>query len=163
MRTLFQTAILGAASGFRSMAGPALISQYLMRHQPRKRRRKGLLGVLASPVVVRLLAVAFLGELGIDKLPMMPDRIKPLPLLGRAWFGALSGGTFTVSRGRGRLIGMLVGGAAAVAGAFGGFYLRRELKERLTWPDAAAALVEDAIVTVTGLGLLSMMDRDKES
>jgi uncharacterized membrane protein len=93
--------------------------------------------------VARVLGVLAAGELAGDKIPGIPDRVALPPLLGRAAAGAAVG---AVAAGRGReLAGAAVGAGAAVAGAFAGWYLRREAGRVTFLPDTGVAMMEDAL------------------
>jgi uncharacterized membrane protein len=95
------------------------------------------------------------GELIADKMPNIPDRTDPGPLLGRvaagALVGAIAGGRTRRNRGESAMIGGLV----AFASARTTLRMRRALSARL--PALAAAVVEDAIVVgiaATGAAML---------
>jgi uncharacterized membrane protein len=120
--SLLRATALGFASGGRTFAGPAALVL---------RGRSGNEAVL-------LLA---LGEVTGDKTPWVPPRTGAGPLVGRAYFGARAGGAATRSP-----AGTIAGGVAAVAGAFAFSALRAALTERAGIPNAAAGLVEDAVV-----------------
>jgi len=92
-------------------------------------------------------------ELIADKLPKTPARIQAMPLTARIVTGGLSGAAIAFSAGSGWLYGVLLAGIGSVAGAFSGYYLRRELVHRLRIPDLIIALMED-FVTVAGTLLL---------
>jgi uncharacterized membrane protein len=124
--------VLGGICGLRTMMGPAL------------------LGGLAPPGVKLALRLMAAGELIVDKLPTTPNRIAPGPLVGRAVSGAAVG--YVVCR-QAKItpwLGALLGGMAAVAGAYGGYYGRKALVERLHLPDPLVAVLEDSFAA--GLG-----------
>ncbi len=110
---------------------------------------------LGSPHVAATVAALAAVELVADKLPFIPDRTDPAPLLGRIGAGALIGAGIAAVAGGDRAQGTLVGAVAAFAGAHLGFQLRRELAERL--PAPVAALVEDTAVGVLVAAGLSAM------
>ena len=138
------TVLLAAATGARSMTGLAATARSLASRgsngdlpQPAR--------FLATPRVATAMAMLAALELVADKLPAIPDRTDPGPLLGRVLAGGLIGAAIAAADDRDRARGMLVGAVAAFAGAHVGFQLRRELIEWLR--PTVAALVEDAAVS----------------
>ncbi len=110
---------------------------------------------LATPPVAAGLAALAAMELVADKLPFLPNRTEPGPLLGRVVAGGVIGAAIAATARRDRASGAIVGAAAAFAGAHVGFHFRRELAARL--PATVAALVEDAVVgAVTTAGVSAM-------
>jgi len=126
-------ATAGAAAGLRSMMPGAVLSRQSAGGKPR------------APLVSRVLTLAAAGECLADKLPMMPDRVAPLPLLGRLLAGSLCGAVISTRLGRSGLAGATVGALAAFAFAHAGYRARSALVKRSRWPDAAVALAEDAV------------------
>jgi uncharacterized membrane protein len=144
MTGLLRSAELGAASGLRSMAAPAGLSRRLAGS--RGDRPGGVLADLLARTPTRsLLEMAALGEMIADKLPGIPDRIEPGPLLGRAVFGALAGGVLARRNRESGALGALLGGAAALLAAHAGFRARRALTRTAGLPDLPVALCEDAL------------------
>jgi len=140
---LVPTILLAAATGARSMTGVAAAARSLTgveSGEPPIQPARFLADSRVSAVVTTLAAM----ELAADKLPGIPNRIDPGPLVGRVAAGGLIGAAVAAVRGRDRAFGALVGAAAAFAGAHLSFQLRRELAELL--PATLAALVEDAAV-----------------
>jgi uncharacterized membrane protein len=142
---LLAAAGFGAIAGLRSMAAPQLLSRRLSH---RRRRRGRLAQVLGSPAAARTLRLAALGEVVADKVPRMPARTKPLPLLGRAAAGALCGLAVAGELGTRRLGPALVGAGAAVAATFAAYHLRRGADRAL--PDALVGFAEDGLVRAVG-------------
>jgi uncharacterized membrane protein len=126
LRDLAGAALLGAASGLRTSAGPAalVVRGRLLRDHPAR------FAVLAAAA----------GELVGDKLPMTPPRTAPPALAGRVASGAVSGGALAGVPGAG------LGAAAAVGGAFAGSRARRGLGSRTGLPDPLLGAVEDGVV-----------------
>lgn len=114
----------GAATGMRSMSGPAALAM----------ERGGFAGA-----IVPMLAAA---EMLADKTANLPDRIDPLPLAGRAVLGAVAGGMVARKGGADGVLGAILGAAAAVAAA----HLAYHTRKRLAVPDAVAGLLEDGLV-----------------
>jgi len=121
---------LGFVCGLRSMLGPALIAG------------------AAPPGVKVLLRLLSAGELVADKLPKTPNRIAPGPLVGRIVSGTIVGAVVCNAAKKSPWLGGLLGGAAAVAGSYGGYYGRRALAQRLPAPIVAVA--EDALAVALG-------------
>lgn len=125
---LTDTIALGALSGMRSMAGPAALA---FQHGGVPR---GLAATLAA------------GEMLVDKMPFVGDRIDAAPLMGRAVMGALAGGIVAHERRTSLAAGALIGAAAAVVMAHLAFHARK----RLPLPGLLGGLFEDAIVVGAG-------------
>jgi uncharacterized membrane protein len=142
MSLLVRAALLGAATGGRSMAGIAAVA---LTTPPGADPawlggRWGRIGA----------TMGALGELVGDKLPATGSRLEPLPLAGRVVSGAIVG--FLVSQRDGRPSGAPV--LAAAAGAVGGAVLGRAwrgLAQRRGRRDLPAALAEDAVVYAVAL------------
>lgn len=126
--TLTDTLVLGALTGMRSMAGPAILAA-------------GRGGVLP-----RIAAALAAGEMVADKTERIGDRIDPLPLGGRAAMGALVGGLVAHERQSHLLLGAALGAAAAVVMAHIAWYLRKQAPGT----NLLGGLTEDAIVTAAG-------------
>jgi uncharacterized membrane protein len=140
---------LGAVAGMRSMSAPALVSGYLQQKQLAALADSPLswLGTGTANTALRLAAA---GELVADKLPGIPARIRPLPLLGRAASGAAAGAALSDADGEDWVVGAALGAAAAVISAFGLYHLRRALTYGLGLPDPVVALAEDGIALAAG-------------
>lgn len=143
--SLITAAGLGAVTGLRSMQGLVWTSRELTgRRVPFRATR--LRKWLADETVSTVLSGLAVGELVADKLPGVPSRIAPGPLLGRAALGALVG---ALAAGRkGQAAGAAVGAVAAVAAAFAGWFLRSEAARATSLPDPSLALAEDAVAVV---------------
>jgi uncharacterized membrane protein len=125
------------------MTAPAALAWALSRG-PAPRENPGRR--LAGPVVARALSVLALGELVADKLPGVPDRNAPLPLLGRAASGALVGAAVGAGRSGGRATGGVIGAIAAVLTAEATYRARRQIGERTGLPNAVLGALEDLTV-----------------
>ncbi len=149
--SLATAAGLGAVTGLRSMMGAAVAAHELSgRGLPRRRPRHAaarLVRWLTRPAVARTLELLALGEVIADKLPGVPDRIAPGPLVGRAAIGGLLG---SVAGGDRRVAGSVVGAGSAVAAAFAGWWLRRAGARATYLPDGALAVAEDAVALGVG-------------
>lgn len=142
-RSIERSAEFGFASGLRSVAGTALLSQHLSG-RPMWQLSNAAERALASPAARAALAAAALGELVADKLPSTPSRLEPRSLVVRAIAGALGAGVLMSRDRQPMLLGALVGALGAVTGASIGYHARRELSMRGI-PDPAVAVVEDLL------------------
>jgi len=138
-------AAAGAAAGLRSMMPGAVLSRHGASPADGSVAPGAASSEFASTVVSRGLTLAAVGECVADKLPITPDRVAPLPLAGRLVAGSLCGAVISTRLGRSGLAGATVGALAAFAFAHAGYRARTALVKRSGWPDAAVALVEDAV------------------
>lgn len=138
---------LGAVTGLRSFTGLAMVARELRDRNAgrwwRNRRAGRLERWLSEPAVAGAVQVLAVGELLGDKLPGVPDRTDPGPLGGRMVIGALLG---ALVAGEDRsVVGAAAGALGALAGAYAGWWLRREAGRATFLPDSAVALAEDAM------------------
>jgi uncharacterized membrane protein len=150
---LIRTLGLGAIAGVRSMAAPAALSRAVERgdvggleHTP--------FAALGSPGVSRALGLFEIGEMFVDKLPVVPSRTSPTLLLGRAASGAFVGSALFVSAERWAVTGGVLGAVSALMGAYVGERSRLQIAEKLGVPDPVVALVEDGVVLFGAARLL---------
>lgn len=129
---LARALVLGGVCGMRTMMGPALIAD------------------LAPPGIKLALRLMAVGELIVDKLPQTPNRTAPGPLLGRVVSGAVVGSVVCRAAKTSPWLGALLGGLGAVAGAYGCYFGRKALVERLPLPDPVVAVAEDALAAAVG-------------
>jgi uncharacterized membrane protein len=136
------TPLLGVSAGIRSVAPLAVVSWFA---------RGGKLPVTGTwaewirhPAAVAALTAAAAGELVADKLPSTPARTAPGPLVGRLAIGATVGAIVATAFRRKVAGGIAMGAVGALAGSFGGYYLRRGLTQGTGWPDLPVALSGDA-------------------
>ena len=122
---LLRAAGLGAVTGLRSMTGLAATSRELADRWWLGRRASRLEQWLADDTVAAGLTILAAGELIADKMPGVPDRVTPGPLLGRGAIGAVLGGIAAGPERRG--LGALVGAAAALLSSYVGWLLRGEI------------------------------------
>ncbi|MFW5951571.1 MAG: DUF4126 domain-containing protein [Gemmatimonadota bacterium] len=140
---LVTAAGLGTVTGLRSMTGLAMVSRELSDRRRLPRGASRLEEWLAEDLVAVTLSALALGEIVADKLPGVPDRIAPGALFGRGLIGGLVG---AIAAGADhRAAGAAIGTAAAVCAAYLGWFLRQEAGRATMLPDAAVALVEDAV------------------
>jgi len=86
MRTLARAALIGAATGSRSLTGMAALTLTAPASAATQPDR-----TLCRSWVKALVALGALGELGADKLPATPDRLAPRGLAGRVLIAAVTG------------------------------------------------------------------------
>jgi uncharacterized membrane protein len=141
----------------RSLTAPALLSQLaksghlLVGH--------GQIGFLEHPSTANTALALAAAEAVADKLPFMPSRTRPVPLIGRAISGGFTGAAICSSKKRPVWIGAVIGAAAAVGAAYGAYELRRRAVKKLNAPDAVLALAEDAVVAAMGFVAVSRLRR----
>lgn len=109
---------------------------------------------LASRNVSTLLAAMAVGEIAVDKSPIVPDRLTPGPLLGRIGFGAVDGLISAHAAGTAAWKASVAGGLGGGLGSFAGHDLRRYVGARTGLPDPVVGLAEDAVAIATGLGVV---------
>jgi len=144
--------LLGGLTGIRSMTPMAILCWFAYR---------GYLDVdgtwaswSANRITVIVFAVLAIGELIGDKLPQIPNRTAPFPLIARIIFGGLVGAIAATSLQGSAIEGILLGSLSALAGTFFSFHMRHSIVRSQALPDYAAALVEDAMVV--GLAVLAL-------
>jgi uncharacterized membrane protein len=137
---LANAAALGAASGLRTFGG---LGGLALRGTWGRRGR-----------TVALAAAA--GEIGFDKLPMVPPRSDVPGLAGRAVTGALAGRAIAGSRGAG------AGAACALATAYGSERLRAMIGQRTGVPDVLLGAIEDALAIGAAAAVVPSRDADVE-
>ncbi len=146
--SLAGAAALGAVAGLRSMTAPALLSQAA---------RTGSIDLESTPFqflstqrAADIATAAAVLELVADKLPFTPDRTGVPGLAARIASGAMVGAALSSARKKDWVPGAIVGAAAAVAGTFIGFWLRKTLTESGA-PDLPIALAEDTVAVAVGV------------
>ena len=145
--------LIGCVCGLRSMTGPAVVcwgAHLGWLHVDGT--RMAFLHNSISLVVFTLLAI---GELVADKLPIIPSRITPGPLVVRFLAGALCGVALAFAGSGAWLPGALVGGIGGVLGSYAGYYARRALTTGRGLPDMLVALLEDLVAIGGGLLIVS--------
>lgn len=146
---------LAAVAGMRSMSAPSLLSKYLHNHSSRKLGRTSL-GFMQSGKAARIFSVLAFAEKMADKMPGMPNRIKPAVLAGRALSGALIGATLSKTKNKKiDVAGAALGLTSALAATYVSFYLRKKLTKNTFIPDVVWGLAEDIAVARIGKNVLS--------
>jgi uncharacterized membrane protein len=143
---------IGVVAGLRTLTAPAIVSWaaaagWLNLHGS----PFAFMGSRLTAVILSLLAV---GELIGDKLPKTPKRTAFAPLLARIVMGGLCGACLCASADQSIVVGALLGGVGAIAGAFGGYQVRKNLVSNLHSKDIFVAIPEDVIAITLGCLLL---------
>jgi uncharacterized membrane protein len=155
-RTVLTGALgLGALAGMRGLSAPAVLSAALVRNGA-GRSASWPLRLLSSRAGASLVSVLAAGEFVADKTPFVQDRVKPVPLAGRALMGAASGTMLALFRRRTFTVPALAGAASAVASAFAAYHVRRAAGRALHVPDAILGAAEDALVVALGWRLAAL-------
>ena len=152
-------AVLGVASGMRSMAAPAIVSK--LAHSGALPLKESQTRFLAHKNSARTTAVMAVAELVADKLPFIPNRTEVFPLLARAATGAFSGVAFASAKRRSAVLGALLGGLAAVGTTYAAYKLRRAAGKSLHLPDTIIAVAEDALVAGCAIVVLKALRADE--
>ena len=148
---LLRASVLGVMSGMRAAAPAATLSRHAVAHPDGF--KKTVFAPLTSPIIATLATVGQIGEMVADKLPFLPNRTDPQPLVARVFGGGLAGAaTFREAR-EPVALGVLIGASSALVSSYACYYLRRELGKALRVPDPVVAVAEDA--AVFGLGALA--------
>jgi uncharacterized membrane protein len=153
--TLLRIVTLGAVAGMRAASAPALVAAYLRQERPPGVANSPF-GLLSTDEAGTLLNLMAAGEIAADKLPFIPDRVKLLPLLGRAASGAFAGAVLSEAAGEPPATGAVLGAAAAVVSAYTMYHLRRAAGEKLGLPDPLLALLEDGLALRGGSSVLGI-------
>ena len=112
--------------------------------------------LLSSQAVANVMSVMSAGEVVADKLPGIPARTAPGPLIVRALLGAVAGGAACSERRDNVAAGAIVGAGAALLAAYGFYHLRRWLTKEVGLPDAAVAVAEDTLALAVGRHAVAM-------
>lgn len=145
--------LIGCVTGLRSMTGPAVVcwgahlGWLRLSHSP--------LAFLDHPVSLVIFSLLAVGELIADKLPRVPKRTDPGPLVVRVIFGAACGAAIFASVQQSLLIGAVMGAVGGVTGTYAGYFTRRWTTVQKHLPDLPVALLEDLIAVAGGLLLVS--------
>jgi uncharacterized membrane protein len=144
--------LIGLLAGLRSLTPPAVVSWAahlgLLKLQ-------GFLALLATTAAVVILTVAALAELAADKSSRIPDRTSAPGLIARILTGGGMGVCIAAAGGEGLFIGMALGAAGAIAGAFAGYHARKRLVRGLKIPDYFIALLEDLVAIAGALCIVA--------
>ena len=142
---------IGIVAGLRSLTAPAVVAwgaylNWLNLHG-------SPLAFMGSATIVGIFSVLAIGELVGDKLPMIPKRTSPAPLIARIITGGLCGGCLCASAGQSLVVGAFLGGIGAVVGAFLGYGIRRRIDLHIN--DLVVAVCEDVVAVGLALFVVS--------
>jgi uncharacterized membrane protein len=144
---------IGIVAGLRSLTAPAVVAWGA--HLSWLNLHGSPLAFIGSTTAVAILSVLAIGELITDKLPMIPRRTAPAPLLARIVTGGLCGACLCAAAGQSLVAGALLGGIGGVVGAFLGYSIRRRLVNDLHVNDFVVAVCEDVVAVGLALFLVS--------
>lgn len=148
---------LGVVTGMRSLRGIAALAveqknddsaRAWLRSHPywKGKKRQPIADALRSPMLANALRTGALAEGVADKQVDMPDRIDPIPLLGRVLVGGLVGAAVAeLSGAEDKLAPAAAGAVGALGGAYGAWYARRWVVDKYDVDDKFVGMAEDAI------------------
>ena len=148
---IFAVVIIGFAAGLRALTPPAVVGwcAYLgclnLGETP--------FSFMSSPVFVAVLSILAAGEYVWDLLPNTPSRTAPPGLISRIVTGSFSAACLLAAANHGLALGVL-GGVAAILGAFAGLRIRVRLASALAVKDPFVAIPEDFVAI--GLSLFAV-------
>lgn len=142
---------IGIVAGLRSLTAPAVVAWGA--HLSWLNLHGSPLAFMGSTAAVAIFSVLAIGELVADKLPMIPKRTAPAPLMARIITGSLCGASLCAAVGKSLLAGTLLGGIGGIVGAFVGYGIRRRLD--LHVKDLLVAVCEDLVAVGLALFLVS--------
>ena len=142
---------IGIAAGLRSLTAPAVVAW--AAHLGWLNLHGSPLAFMGSTAAVAILSVLSIGELVADKLPMIPKRTAPAPLMARVVTGGLCGACLCAAAGQSLVAGAFLGGIGGIVGAFLGYGIRRRFDLHIK--DLLVAICEDAIAIGFALFLVS--------
>ena len=142
---------IGIVAGLRSLTAPAVVAWGA--HLGCLNLHGSPLAFIGSTTAVAILSVLAIGELIADKLPMIPKRTAPAPLIGRFATGGLCGACLRAAAGKSLLAGALLGGIGGIVGAFLGYGIRRRLDLHIK--DLVVAACEDLFAVGLALFFVS--------
>ena len=142
---------IGIVAGLRSLTAPAVVAWGA--HLGWLNLHGSPLAFMGSTTAVAVFSFPAIGELIADKLPMIPKRTAPAPLMARLATGGLCGSCLWAAAGKSLVAGALLGGIGGVLGAFAGYGIRRRLNLHIK--DLVVAVCEDVVAVGLALFLVS--------
>jgi uncharacterized membrane protein len=142
---------IGIVAGLRSLTAPAVVAWGA--HLSWLNLHGSPLAFMGSTTVVAIFSLLAIGELIADKLPLIPKRTAPAPLMARVITGALCGACLSSAAGKSLFVGALLGGIGGIVGAFLGYGIRRRLDLQIK--DLVVAVCEDVVAVGLALFLVS--------
>jgi uncharacterized membrane protein len=137
---------IGFVAGLRSLVTPAVVSW--AAHLGWLPLRGTALSWMASPIAVGVWSVLAVLELIADVAPKTPPRTAPASLAVRVVTGGLCGACLAAAGGGVVWIGIVLGIAGAMIGAYAGLFARRGLVNALKVRDYFIAVPEDIVAIV---------------
>ncbi|HEY0264174.1 MAG TPA: DUF4126 family protein [Granulicella sp.] len=148
--------MLGFATGLRSMSGMAVLCWFV--YFDALWVGNDWMAWTGKFWVAVLFTVFALAELVADKMPWIPNRVSPAPLIFRLVMGGLAGAISATSLHGSELEGILLGAIGALLGAILGYNVRKHLVESNGWPDWIVALSEDGITLICAVMALNIIN-----
>lgn len=142
---------IGIVAGLRSLTAPAVVAWGT--HLNWLNLEGTPLAFMGSTTAVVILSLLAVGELIADKLPIVPKRTAPAPLIARIITGGLCGACLCAVGAKPLLLGTLLGGIGGVIGAFLGYNIRRRFDMNVK--DVVVAVCEDVLAVGVALFLVS--------
>ena len=145
--------LLGCVDGLRSLTAPAIVcwaAHFGWLHFAGT--KFAFIAHRSTLTVFTLLAIV---ELVLDKLPNTPARTAPVGLIARIVLGGASGLALATGAGISVSPAGVIASIGAIAGAFGGYHIRRAVVLKTHLPDLVVAIAEDAIAIAGGLLIVS--------
>jgi uncharacterized membrane protein len=145
--------LLGFVDGLRSLTAPAIVcwaARFGWLHFAGT--KFAFIAHRSTLTVFTLLAIV---ELVLDKLPNTPARTAPVGLIARIVLGGASGLALATGAGISVSLAGVIASIGAIAGAFGGYHIRRAVVLKTHLPDLVVAIAEDAIAIAGGLLIVS--------
>jgi uncharacterized membrane protein len=145
--------LLGFVDGLRSLTAPAIVCWAAHLGWLHFAGTKfAFINHRSTLIVFTLLAMI---ELVVDKLPNTPARTAPPGLIARIVLGGASGLALATGTGISVSLAGVIASMGAIAGAFGGYHIRRAVVLKTQLPDLVVAIAEDAIAIAGGLLIVS--------
>ena len=142
---------IGIVAGLRSLTAPAVIAW--AAHLGWLNLHGSPLAFMQSTAAVAIFTLLAIGELVADKLPVIPKRTAPAPLMARIVTGGLCGACLCAAAGTSLAAGALLGGIGGIVGAFLGYGIRKRLDLHIK--DLVVAVCEDVVAVGLALFLVS--------
>jgi uncharacterized membrane protein len=151
---ILSVALIGFAAGLRGLTPPAVVAwcAYLgcidLAETP--------FSFMSSAITVTVFSFLAFGEYVWDLLPNTPNRTAPPGLISRILTGSFAAACLLAATNN-TLALSLVGGVAAIVGAFGGLKLRMRLGKIFGVSDAWIAISEDLIAIGISVSAVLLM------
>ena len=142
---------IGIVAGLRSFTAPAVVAWGA--HLTWLNLHGSPLAFIGSTTAVAIFSLLAIGELIADKLPTIPKRTAPAPLLARVVTGGLCGACLFAAAGQPLIGGALLGAIGGIVGAFLGYGIRSRLDLHIR--DLVVAVCEDVVAVGLALFLVS--------